>query len=80
MSDYIKRIRTTEGDKQIDYKSLANLPTIDSELNKDSDNAISNGAVAMKFEEDKAELNAALDEIIAIEEDLMTPDGDGVKY
>lgn len=28
MSDYIKRIRTTTGDKQIDYESLANLPTI----------------------------------------------------
>lgn len=28
MSEYIKRIRTTTGDKQIDYNALANLPTI----------------------------------------------------
>lgn len=28
MSDYIKKIRTTTGDKQIDYNALANLPTI----------------------------------------------------
>lgn len=28
----------------------------------------------------EAELNAALDEIIAIQEELMMPDGDGVKY
>lgn len=28
MSDFIKAIRTTTGDKQIDYNSLANLPTI----------------------------------------------------
>ena len=26
MPEYIKRIRTTSGDKQIDYRSLANLP------------------------------------------------------
>src|SRR5699024_5305323 len=27
-SEYIKKIRTTDGDKQIDYESLANLPKI----------------------------------------------------
>ena len=27
MSDYIKKIRTKDGDKQIDYGSLANLPS-----------------------------------------------------
>lgn len=27
MSDYIKKIRTDKGDKQIDYKALANLPS-----------------------------------------------------
>lgn len=26
MNDYIKKIRTTQGDKQIDYEALANLP------------------------------------------------------
>ena len=29
-SEYIKKIRTTNGDKQIDYESLANLPKINS--------------------------------------------------
>lgn len=29
MADYIKRIRTEKGDLQIDYESLANLPTFD---------------------------------------------------
>lgn len=28
MADYIKKIRTSNGDKQIDYEALANLPTI----------------------------------------------------
>lgn len=36
MSDYIKKIRTTTGDKQIDYTALANLPdlTVDSTLSR----------------------------------------------
>ena len=28
MGDYIKKIRTNEGDKQIDYNALANLPEL----------------------------------------------------
>lgn len=32
MAQYITKIRTEDGDKQIDYKSLANLPTIDETL------------------------------------------------
>lgn len=31
---YVTRIRTTEGDKQIDYNALANLPTIPSDVVK----------------------------------------------
>lgn len=31
MSEYIKKIRTSDGDKQIDYTALANLPTINGE-------------------------------------------------
>lgn len=34
MADYIKKIRTESGDLQIDYTSLANLPTPDSTLAK----------------------------------------------
>lgn len=29
MADYITRIRTIDGDKQIDYNALANLPDLD---------------------------------------------------
>lgn len=35
MSDYIKKIRTKAGDKQIDYTALANLPTSDVTLTED---------------------------------------------
>lgn len=28
MADFIKKIRTTAGDKQIDYTALGNLPTV----------------------------------------------------
>lgn len=31
MADYITKIRTTDGDKQIDYNALANLPTFNGE-------------------------------------------------
>lgn len=46
MNDYVKRIRTEDGDKQIDYKSLANLPTVDQEYKAESNNAQSGVAVA----------------------------------
>lgn len=35
MSDYIKKIRTQTGDKQIDYSSLANLPVPDMTLSEE---------------------------------------------
>ena len=38
MGDYIKKIRTNDGDKQIDYKALANLPaTFDYYIEKNQD-------------------------------------------
>ena len=58
---YVKRIRTADGDLQIDYNALANLPEIpvvDTELDEKSSNAISNGAVASalnSLEEEKAD-------------------------
>lgn len=77
---YVKRIRTPDGDLPIDYKALANLPVVDTELDETSSNAISNSVVAAKFNEEIGDINAALEEIIAIQEDHMTPDGNGVKY
>ena len=32
MSQYIKKIRTNQGDKMLDYDALANLPTTDTTL------------------------------------------------
>lgn len=37
MEEYIKKIRTTTGDKQIDYTALANLPQSDKTLSKDGE-------------------------------------------
>ena len=34
MSDFVKRIRTQKGDKQIDYTALANLPVSDTTLSE----------------------------------------------
>ena len=76
MAKVIKRIKTADGNLQIDHTSLANLPVIDTELDINSTNAISNSAVAEHVED----INSALLEIISIAEDLVTPDGDGVKY
>lgn len=77
---YLKRVDTAYGKLKIDYNALANLPIVDTELNSESNNAISNSAVAAKFNEEIGDINAALEEIIAIQEDHMTPDGNGVKY
>lgn len=62
------------------YNDLTDTPVVDTELAETSANAISNSAVTAKFNEEIGDINAALEEIIAIAEDLVTPDGDGVKY
>lgn len=54
MEDYIKRIRTSNGDKQIDYEALANLPTVaklkDVETGAMYILYVSNGKLTMKSE------------------------------
>ena len=45
MSDTIKGVMTKDGVKPIDYRALANLPTIDSTPTNKSTNAIQSGAV-----------------------------------
>ena len=62
------------------YAKKSEIPIVDTELDETSANAISNSAVAAKFNEEIGDINAALEEIIAIQEDHMTPDGNGVKY
>lgn len=85
MADFIKKIRTADGDKQIDYNALANLPDlsqkvnksdIDTELDSSSTNPIANKVLAEHVED----INTALQEIIVLQEDLMTPDGNEVEY
>ncbi len=49
---------------------------VDRVLNTDSNNPISNSAVSAHVED----INTALLEIIAIAEDLATPDGNEVRY
>lgn len=73
---YVKRVNTTDGNLRIDYKALANLPIIDTELDLTSDNAVANKVLAALVEE----INAALQEIIAIDEELLIPDGNEVAY
>ncbi len=49
MPDYIKRIRTNEGDKQIDYNSLANLPIPPiTEADEGKSLVVENGALVFK--------------------------------
>lgn len=76
---YVKRIRTADGDLQIDYNALANLPEIpvvDTELNAESNNAVSNSVVC----EEIGDINSALEEIITLQEELLIPDGNEVAY
>ena len=54
MSEYIKRILTNEGEKQIDYNALANLPNLDDELNDESENPVQNKVVAKALKEAKS--------------------------
>lgn len=48
MADYITRIRTIDGDRQIDYNALANLPDLDKKSNIDhKHNASEVGALSI---------------------------------
>lgn len=74
MSDYIKKIRTSNGDKQIDYKALANLPTIPS-----VDTSLTNeGAAAdSKATGDAISLvNARVDNLTSLPEGSTTGDAE----
>lgn len=74
MSDYIKKIRTSNGDKQIDYEALANLPTIPS-----VDTSLTNeGAAAdSKATGDAINLvNARVDNLTSLPEGSTTGDAE----
>ena len=74
MSDYIKKIRTSNGDKQIDYKALANLPTIpsvDTSLTNEGDAADSKAtgdAISL--------VNARVDNLTSLPEGSTTVDAE----
>lgn len=66
MSDYIKKIRTKAGDKQIDYTALANLPASDVTLTENggfADAAIVGEAIKRLFEEIKSLPNNGLNAV-----------------
>lgn len=74
MADYIKKIRTSNGDKQIDYEALANLPTIPS-----VDTSLTNeGAAAdSKATGDAINLvNARVDNLTSLPEGSTTGDAE----
>lgn len=60
LADYITKIQTVDGNKQIDYKALANLPNIPS-----VDNALSNSGQA-------ADAKVTGDKFITIDKDLSS--------
>ena len=55
MSDYVTRIRTNQGEKQIDYNALANLPDLD--LKQDAATAITKSNI-LTYLGDKSVANA----------------------
>ena len=74
MADYIKKIRTSNGDKQIDYEALANLPAIPS-----VDTSLTNeGAAAdSKATGDAISLvNARVDNLTSLPEGSTTGDAE----
>lgn len=74
MADYVKKIRTSNGDKQIDYEALANLPTIPS-----VDTSLTNeGAAAdSKATGDAISLvNARVDNLTSLPEGSTTGDAE----
>lgn len=72
MSDYIKRIRTSTGDKQIDYTALANLPTIPNPVDLDTTLTQTGKAADAKIVGDKLDLvNSSISEINDKIEDIM---------
>lgn len=74
MVDYVKKIRTSNGDKQIDYEALANLPTIPS-----VDTSLTNeGAAAdSKATGDAINLvNARVDNLTSLPEGSTTGDAE----
>ena len=74
LADYVKKIRTSNGDKQIDYEALANLPTIPS-----VDTSLTNeGAAAdSKATGDAISLvNARVDNLTSLPEGSTTGDAE----
>ncbi len=75
MNDYIKRIRTETGDKQIDYTALANLPVSDKTLSVSGEfaDAAETGKIkekasqlekeALNLKTETAELNEDIEQI-----------------
>lgn len=64
MADYVTKIRTEDGDKQIDYEALANLPQADTTLTKSGEFADAKAVGdAIKKKADKTSIPTKLSEL-----------------
>lgn len=64
MADYVTKIRTEDGDKQIDYRALANLPQSDTSLTKSGEFADAKiVGDALKNKADKTNIPTKLSEL-----------------
>lgn len=61
MATYVKKVMTESGPVQIDYKSLANLPTIDATIIDGSKNAVQGNAVYDAISNINTQLSKKLD-------------------
>ena len=73
MADYIKKIKTDSGEKQIDYEALGNLPEVATEIDETStyEQLASAKAVYDCVDAVMGDVSAALDTILAIQETLV---------
>jgi hypothetical protein len=88
MADYVTKLRTEDGDKQIDYLALANLPIIDATLSKqgaladakavgDSIQNI-NKEMTNVVQNELKNVNAELEKLVGHTHDVVTSSSDGL--
>lgn len=73
MADYVTRIKTTEGEKQIDYTALANLPQSDTKLTTKGAFADAQ-IVGTKVTNLQSQITAAVGQITSLAEEVHSAD------
>lgn len=73
MADYIKKVKTKTGDKQIDYTALANLPVSDKTLSKTGEfaDAAETGKIKEKASQLEKEALNLKTETAKLKEDIV---------